>query len=101
VENDVHIVGVSSLAAGHLTLVPELKAALTEQGRGDVMIVIGDLPTRHRNRGGRREADRGAERAPRLRRPPSRRVGRPRIGKGFESRVSVVEGRRERWRFQP
>jgi methylmalonyl-CoA mutase len=43
VENDVHIVGVSSLAAGHLTLVPELKAALTEQGRGDVMIVIGGV----------------------------------------------------------
>ena len=43
VENDVHIVGVSSLAAGHLTLVPELKAALTEQGRDDVMIVIGGV----------------------------------------------------------
>ena len=43
VENDVHIVGVSSLAAGHLTLVPELKAALTAQGRGDVMIVIGGV----------------------------------------------------------
>ena len=43
VENDVHIIGVSSLAAGHLTLVPELKAALTEQGRDDVMIVIGGV----------------------------------------------------------
>ena len=43
VENDVHIVGVSSLAAGHLTLVPELRAALTEQGREDVMIVIGGV----------------------------------------------------------
>jgi methylmalonyl-CoA mutase len=43
VENDVHIVGVSSLAAGHLTLVPELKAALTAQGREDVMIVIGGV----------------------------------------------------------
>ncbi len=43
VENDVHIVGVSSLAAGHLTLVPELKAALTEQGRGDVMIAVGGV----------------------------------------------------------
>ena len=43
VENDVHIVGVSSLAAGHLTLVPELKAALDEAGRGDVMIVIGGV----------------------------------------------------------
>ncbi|MGL4496240.1 MAG: methylmalonyl-CoA mutase, partial [Beijerinckiaceae bacterium] len=37
IENDVHIVGVSSLAAGHLTLVPELKAALGEQGRPDIM----------------------------------------------------------------
>jgi methylmalonyl-CoA mutase len=43
VENDVHIVGVSSLAAGHLTLVPELKAALSEQGRDDVMIAIGGV----------------------------------------------------------
>ncbi|MGU3476692.1 methylmalonyl-CoA mutase [Methylobacterium sp. D48H] len=43
VENDVHVVGVSSLAAGHLTLVPELKAALTEQGRDDVMIAIGGV----------------------------------------------------------
>ncbi len=43
VENDVHIVGVSSLAAGHLTLVPELKAALTAEGRGDIMIVVGGV----------------------------------------------------------
>jgi methylmalonyl-CoA mutase len=43
VENDVHIVGVSSLAAGHLTLVPELKAALAEEGRGDIMIVVGGV----------------------------------------------------------
>ncbi|MGH2342726.1 methylmalonyl-CoA mutase [Segnochrobactraceae bacterium EtOH-i3] len=43
VENDVHIVGVSSLAAGHLTLVPALKAALTAEGRGDVMIVVGGV----------------------------------------------------------
>lgn len=43
VENDVHIVGVSSLAAGHLTLVPELKAALAEQGREDVMIAVGGV----------------------------------------------------------
>ena len=41
VENDVHIVGVSSLAAGHLTLVPELKAALVREGRDDIMIVVG------------------------------------------------------------
>ena len=43
VEADVHIVGVSSLAAGHLTLVPQLKAALEELGRGDVLIVVGGV----------------------------------------------------------
>ncbi len=43
VENDVHIIGVSSLAAGHLTLVPELKAQLEAQGRGDIMIVVGGV----------------------------------------------------------
>ncbi len=43
VENDVHIVGVSSLAAGHLTLAPELRAALEAEGRGDIMIVIGGV----------------------------------------------------------
>ena len=43
VENDVHVIGVSSLAAGHLTLVPELKAALEAQGRPDIMIVVGGV----------------------------------------------------------
>jgi methylmalonyl-CoA mutase len=43
VENDVHIIGVSSLAAGHLTLVPELKAALAQAGRPDIMIVVGGV----------------------------------------------------------
>jgi methylmalonyl-CoA mutase len=43
VENDVHILGVSSLAAAHLTLVPELKAELGKQGRGDIMIVVGGV----------------------------------------------------------
>jgi methylmalonyl-CoA mutase len=43
IENDVHIVGISSLAAGHLTLVPELKAALDAQGRDDIMIVVGGV----------------------------------------------------------
>ena len=43
VENDVHIVGASSLAAGHLTLVPELRKALAEQGREDIMIVVGGV----------------------------------------------------------
>ena len=70
VDNDVHIVGVSSLAAGHLTLVPELKRELEARGRGDIMIVVGgvvppqdheallrrgrqgDLPAGHGDRGG-------------------------------------------------
>src|ERR1700730_17815331 len=43
VENDVHVVGLSSLAAGHLTLVPEVKAELERQGRGDIMIVVGGV----------------------------------------------------------
>ncbi|WP_408896549.1 methylmalonyl-CoA mutase [Nocardioides sp. R1-1] len=51
IDADVHIVGVSSLAAGHLTLLPALKKALAEQGRDDIMVVIGgvippdDVPT--------------------------------------------------------
>ncbi len=51
IDADVHIVGVSSLAAGHLTLLPALKQALAEQGREDIMVVIGgvippdDVPT--------------------------------------------------------
>jgi methylmalonyl-CoA mutase len=51
VDADVHIVGVSSLAAGHLALLPALKKALAEHGRPDIMIVIGgvippdDVPT--------------------------------------------------------
>ncbi len=43
VENDVHIVGVSSLAAGHLTLVPTLRDELAKLGRNDVMIVAGGV----------------------------------------------------------
>ncbi len=42
-ENDVHIIGASSLAAGHLTLVPELKNALKELGREDILIVVGGV----------------------------------------------------------
>ena len=51
VEADVHVVGVSSLAAGHLTLVPELRAALEDLGRPDIVVVVGgvvppaDVPT--------------------------------------------------------
>ncbi|MGV9309994.1 methylmalonyl-CoA mutase [Nonomuraea sp. NPDC003727] len=43
VEADVHVVGVSSLAAGHLTLVPALRAALADLGADDVMIVVGGV----------------------------------------------------------
>jgi methylmalonyl-CoA mutase len=51
VDNDVHLVGVSSLAAGHLALLPALKRALADLGRPDIMVVIGgvippdDVPT--------------------------------------------------------
>ncbi|MCI2082105.1 MAG: methylmalonyl-CoA mutase [Bacteroidales bacterium] len=43
VENDVHIVGVSSLAAGHKTLIPQLLAALKKEGRPDIMVVVGGV----------------------------------------------------------
>ena len=80
VEADVHIVGVNSLAAGHLTLVPELRDELAEQGRADIMIVVGgrhpaaglrraargrrggDLPARHGDRRGRDRAAGQADR---------------------------------------
>jgi len=42
-DNDVHVVGVSSLAAGHLTLVPALREALAAVGRPDIMIVVGGV----------------------------------------------------------
>jgi methylmalonyl-CoA mutase len=42
-DNDVHVIGVSSLAAGHLTLVPALRDALAEVGRSDIMIVVGGV----------------------------------------------------------
>jgi methylmalonyl-CoA mutase len=43
VENDVHLVGVSSLAAGHKTLVPELIAALNKEDGGDILVVAGGI----------------------------------------------------------
>ncbi len=43
VENDVHIIGVSSLAAGHLTLVPQLREELAKLDRDDIMIVAGGV----------------------------------------------------------
>jgi methylmalonyl-CoA mutase len=43
VENDVHVVAASSLAAGHLTLVPELREALSNEGRPDITVVVGGV----------------------------------------------------------
>ena len=43
VENDVHILGISSLAGAHLTLVPELKTELGKNGRSDIMVVVGGV----------------------------------------------------------
>jgi methylmalonyl-CoA mutase len=43
VASEAHVVGVSSLAAGHLTLVPELKRELEKLGRADIMIVVGGV----------------------------------------------------------
>ncbi|MBO1914306.1 cobalamin-dependent protein, partial [Microvirga sp. 3-52] len=42
-ENDVHVIGVSSLAAGHKTLVPELRNELVKIGREDILIVVGGV----------------------------------------------------------
>jgi methylmalonyl-CoA mutase len=43
VENDVHILGISSLAAGHKTLVPQTIAELEKLGRGDILVVVGGV----------------------------------------------------------
>ena len=43
IENDVHVIGISSLAAGHKTLVPEVIAALKELGRPDIKVVVGGV----------------------------------------------------------
>ncbi|MCB0445676.1 MAG: cobalamin-dependent protein, partial [Gelidibacter sp.] len=43
VENDVHILGVSSLAAGHKTLVPQVIEALKAYGRDDIMVIVGGV----------------------------------------------------------
>jgi methylmalonyl-CoA mutase len=43
VENDVHVIGASSLAAGHLTLIPELRAELKKRGREDILVVVGGV----------------------------------------------------------
>ena len=43
VENDVHIIGMSSLAAGHKTLLPQLVAELKQLGRQDIMVICGGV----------------------------------------------------------
>src|SRR5690625_1130850 len=43
VENDAHVIGVSTLAAGHLTLVPALRKALADLGRPDILIIVGGV----------------------------------------------------------
>lgn len=43
VENDVHVIGISSLAAGHKTLVPQVIAALKEFGREDILVIVGGV----------------------------------------------------------
>lgn len=43
VENDVHILGISSLAAGHKTLVPQVISALKKYGREDIMVIVGGV----------------------------------------------------------
>jgi len=43
VENDVHVIGISSLAAGHKTLVPQLINELKKLGREDIMVIVGGV----------------------------------------------------------
>jgi len=43
IENDVHVVGISSLAAGHKTLVPQLIDALRKKGRDDILVIVGGV----------------------------------------------------------
>jgi methylmalonyl-CoA mutase len=42
-ENDVHMIGISSLAAGHTTLIPELIQLLRKSGRGDILVIVGGI----------------------------------------------------------
>jgi methylmalonyl-CoA mutase len=43
IDNDVHVVGISSQTAGHRTLVPELRAALAAEGASDILVVLGGI----------------------------------------------------------
>ena len=47
VENDVHILGISSLAAGHKTLVPQVITALKKYGREDILVIVGGVIPQH------------------------------------------------------
>ena len=101
VENDVHIVGVSSLAAGHLTLVPALREALEEQGRGDIMIVVGGvIPPQDYRRAvrGWRQSDFRSRHADcrRRHRPAQEARGELQVatGRRVELRPSVASARR-------
>ena len=47
IENDVHVIGVSTLAAGHKTLVPQIIAALRAQGAADILVVVGGVIPAH------------------------------------------------------
>ena len=92
VDNDVHVVGVSSQAAGHKTLVPQLIDELRAQGAEDVVVVCGgvippqdyDVPHRCRRGGGlraRHQHPRGGRRRPRADpQAPDRRLSRPARG---------------------
>ena len=43
IENDVHILGISSLAAGHKTLIPKVIKALKKMGRNDILVIVGGV----------------------------------------------------------
>ena len=43
IDADVHVIGLSTLAAGHLTLVPEIQAALKARGASDILLVVGGV----------------------------------------------------------
>ena len=91
IASDAHVVGVSTLAAGHLTLVPALKSALEAAGRGDILVVVGGVvppqdyaaleaagvaaifPPGTDHRGSRRKAPRRAQPQARLRADGRRR----------------------------
>jgi methylmalonyl-CoA mutase cobalamin-binding domain/chain len=73
VENDVHVVGASSLAAGHKTLVPELIEELRKQGAGDIVVIAGGvIPRQDYDFLYRPGSNASSVRAPRFRLRPGR-----------------------------